>query len=151
MAKPLFTLQKQNRIILTSNSQNNVILTSFNHEKLFQVLKIIETNHQKSNKLLLHTAMSTNSKIYFTERDIREPFDNFGLAYFDLKDHNHMKYIANLYYIHKLKFFIIDDFVFNEQIPLLTLQGMTVQHGPPVSTDIEVYLKNIDTLYYLKN
>lgn len=151
MSSHLFSFQKQNRLIPTLTSQDDVILTSYDHKKLSQVLKIIKSHHEKSNKLLFNPSFSTNSTIYLTEKDIREPFNDLELTYFDLKDQNHIKYIANLYYIHKLKFFIINDFMFNEKIPLLTLQGITIQHGPQVLTDLKVYLDNIDTLYYISN
>lgn len=135
----IFTIHQNNKLFTVSSIANPIIFASYDKQRISNVVDILKTHKKNTNKWINSTRMVTNNMIYLTENEKFFNSSEIDVAYFDLNNQEDLTCIQNIYHVHNIKIFMINDVAFDLTTHLLSIQGIIVDNGP-----IQLDNNNID-------
>lgn len=131
----LFMLSCQKHLFSTYINDKTLVITTPNKDKLEGFYKTV-INYKNKNKRWMNNAIhyskleGTKDVLDMTERISKEEKAEeyaFVPTYIDVNDKNDVRFIHQLYELANIEFFLMYDYDFIEEIPLLSIHGVKIE------------------------
>lgn len=148
-----FVLHQNNQLLTIQTIKEPLIMASTHKDTMQCLMHTLREHKVKTNKWLNKCRMYNENVLHLTEQSAGvDDSLLIEMAYLDMNDEGCVQTLRNMYYIHKMRVFMLSDYTYSEEapdVPLLSVQGLTLQNGP--SKDNEDFMHIHDYLDFIYN
>lgn len=148
-----FVLHRNNQLFTIPTVKEPLIVVSTHKETIRGLMNTLRKHKVKTNKWMNKCRMHNENVLYLTEQDgAIDTASLIQMAYIDLNDEGCVQTLHTMYNIHKMRVFMMTDFVYSEEdaspdSPLLSVQGLTLHNGPPEDSAYMPIYQYLDVIY----
>ena len=143
-----YIIQQNNRLLTVQTVKNPIVLASKNQQKIKSLVNTLQNHKEIHNKWINQSRMCTSDTLFLVENTSRFKDNKIEASKFDFEDPKDAYDIVKMYHFQKLRIFLVDDFQFDSNLPMLTLNGYLLEDKHLITSQWDLVNK-IDLRDYL--
>lgn len=135
----LFVLNQQKALFSAYAKDKSIVFTSYDSDKMKKIQLILNSRYEQTRtwtQKITHVYMyaENNIQINLTDNNyctLSKTQEELQMTFFDTENETDMLFVYQLRHLMNTHVFVVQDLEYDNDIPLLSLNGLFVEYNPP--------------------